>query len=134
MKAGENSYIEFTIDNIKATMEYDLGIRYELPRSEEHWDEAVVSIIRTGPIDPHSICAENYHPDDDIKKISLDGTSRSTTVYPPVCLEAGKTYKVRIDFKKSQNSRENPSASVLIDSVMTNKYNLFSEFKLCTML
>lgn len=117
MKAGENTYIEFTIDNIKTTMEYDLGIRYELPRPDESWDEVVVNIIRPGPIDPNSTCAENYHPDDDVRRIALDASSRSTTVYPPVCLEAGQVYKVRLDFKKSHYNRDSPSASVLIDSV-----------------
>lgn len=120
MKAGENTYIEFTIDNIKKTMEYDLGIRYELPRSDENWDDVVVSIIRPAPIDPNSTCAENYNPEDDVKTVALDGASRSTTVYPPVCLEAGQVYKVRLDFKRSQYSKDTPSASVLIDSVMIN--------------
>lgn len=124
MKAGENTYIEFTIDNIKTTMEYDLGIRYELQRPDENWEEVVVSIIRPGPIDLNSTCAENYHPDDDIRRVPLDGASRSTTVYPPVCLEAGQTYKVRLDFKRSQYNRDNPSASVLIDSVCNKEHTM----------
>lgn len=118
VKSGENTYIEFTIDNIKTTMEYDLGIRYELPRYEDHWDNVVVSIIRPGPVNPNSVCAENYNPEDDVKTVSLSGAERSTTAYPPVCLEAGQVYKVRLEFKRSQYNRDTPSASVLIDSVI----------------
>lgn len=97
-------------------MEYEITIRYELPVSED-WDEVVVEIDRPGPIDPNSPCAENYNPADDVKKVSLKANSRSVTVFPPVCLEAGQTYKVRLDFKRSKYNRDTPSASVLIDSV-----------------
>lgn len=116
MKTFENTNVEFTLDNIKRTMEYEITIRYELP-VPDNWDEVVVEIVRPGPIDPNSPCAENYNPADDVKKVSLDGNSRSVTVYPPVCLEAGQTYKVRLDFKRSKYNRDTPSASVLIDSV-----------------
>lgn len=116
MKTFENTNIEFTLDNIKRTMEYEIAIRYELPVAD-NWDEVVVEIIRPGPIDPNSPCAENYHPADDTKKVTLEANSRSVTVFPPVCLEAGQVYKVRLDFKRSKYNRDTPSASVLIDSV-----------------
>lgn len=116
MKTPEKSFIEFTVDNIKRTMEYEIAIRYEQP-TNENWDEVVVEIVRPGPIDPNSPCAQNYNPADDIKRLSLDGNSRSIIVHPPVCLEAGQIYKIRLEFKRSKYDRDTPSASVLIDSV-----------------
>src|SRR5699024_2813470 len=54
---------------------------------------------------------------DDVRRVALPSNSRSVTVYPPICLEAGKTYKVRLTFRRSNYDRDTPSASVLIDSV-----------------
>lgn len=43
---------------------------------------------------------------------------------PPVCLEANKDYKVKINFQ-SYNKSISPSASILVDSVSNNsKYKL----------
>lgn len=36
---------------------------------------------------------------------------------PPVCLEANKDYKVKINFQRYNNKTLNPSASILVDSV-----------------
>lgn len=38
-------------------------------------------------------------------------------VYPPSCLEAGKRYKIKLDFKTYDSTQETPGASVLIDSI-----------------
>lgn len=116
MKTFENTHIEFTVDNIRRTMEYEIAVRYELPTPED-WDEVVIDLVRPGPLDPNSPCVENYNPADDTKRFRLEGNSRNVIVYPPVCLEAGQTYKVRLDFKRSKYDRDTPSASVLIDSV-----------------
>lgn len=37
-----------------------------------------------------------------------------------MCLEAGKRYKVRINFRRSNARTDSPSASILVDSVSTS--------------
>lgn len=36
---------------------------------------------------------------------------------PPVCLEANKDYKVKLNFQRYKNQTVTPSASILVDSV-----------------
>lgn len=43
--------------------------------------------------------------------------SRFAIASPPVCLEAKKEYKVKINFQRYNNRTINPSASILVDSV-----------------
>jgi coxsackievirus/adenovirus receptor len=43
--------------------------------------------------------------------------TRSVAVFPPVCLEAGKQYRIRLEFKRYESEVETPTASVLVDSV-----------------
>lgn len=43
--------------------------------------------------------------------------ARSVAVFPPVCLEAGKQYRIRLEFKRYESEVETPTASVLVDSV-----------------
>lgn len=115
IKAHEGAYIEFSIDGIRTSMDYDIVIRYE-PKSPDSWEEVGVTVIRPGPNDPNGPCARSS-PEDDIKSVGLPANSRSVVVFPPACLEAGKTYKIRLDFRRSNYERENPSATVLIDSI-----------------
>lgn len=41
-------------------------------------------------------------------------------VVPPSCLEAGKTYKVKLVFKQDSPQQASSSASILVDSVSSN--------------
>lgn len=47
--------------------------------------------------------------------------SRFAIASPPVCLEAKKEYKVKINFQRYNNRTINPSASILVDSVSKKK-------------
>lgn len=49
--------------------------------------------------------------------IFLPQGARSVAVFPPVCLEAGQQYKIRLEFKRYDSQVETPTASVLVDSV-----------------
>ena len=51
------------------------------------------------------------------RQVSLPSGARHAIVYPPTCLEAGKRYKVKLEFKSYDSRQETPSASVLIDSI-----------------
>ncbi|XP_046407142.1 laminin subunit beta-1 isoform X2 [Ischnura elegans] len=115
MRVFEDSHLEFLVNDIKTSMEYDIVIRYEnqLPGK---WDDINVIVDRQDPIGTDSPCI-NTRPQDDIKRTSLKQGIGGITVYPPVCLEAGKTYKIRIEFKRSDSQIDTPSASVLVDSI-----------------
>ncbi|XP_025834691.1 laminin subunit beta-1-like, partial [Agrilus planipennis] len=116
MKAPEGSYIEFQITNIKTSMDYDIAIRYE-PTLPENWNDVTLTVIRPDPIDPQGPCAST-HPSDDTKRVSLPSNSRSAIAFPPTCLEAGKSYIVRIDFNNYKYGTSTPSASILVDSIV----------------
>ncbi|XP_042867621.1 laminin subunit beta-1-like isoform X3 [Penaeus japonicus] len=116
MRVFEGSYLEFEIENIETSMEYDLVIRYE-PQFQGVWENVMVTIERPEPIDPTGSCG-NTRPTDDQMVVNLPGNNRHVTLFPPVCLEAGKRYKVRIDFRRSNANTDSPSASILVDSIM----------------
>lgn len=119
MKAFERSFIEFTVDDIKTSMDYEIVIRYE-PQLPGTWEEVDVTLERPGPVDPNGPCNGQR---DDVMRVGLPSNSRSVTVSPPICLEAGRQYKVRLSFRRSNFDRDSPSASVLIDSVMNKLAN-----------
>ncbi|XP_063890052.1 laminin subunit beta-1-like isoform X5 [Scylla paramamosain] len=116
MRVFEGSYLEFDIENIETSMDYDFVIRYE-PQFRGNWENVMVTIERPGPLDPNGPCA-NTRPTDDQMVINLPDSRRHVKLFPPVCLEAGKHYKVRIDFRRSNAHTDSPSASVLIDSIV----------------
>ncbi|XP_050736724.1 laminin subunit beta-1-like isoform X4 [Eriocheir sinensis] len=116
MRVFEGSYLEFEIENIETSMDYDLVIRYE-PQFRGVWENVMVTIERPGPIDPNGPCA-NTRPTDDQMVINLPDSRRHVKLFPPACLEAGKRYKIRIDFRRSNANTDSPSASVLIDSIV----------------
>uniref|UniRef100_A0A0P4W557 Laminin subunit beta-1 n=1 Tax=Scylla olivacea TaxID=85551 RepID=A0A0P4W557_SCYOL len=116
MRVFEGSYLEFDIENIETSMDYDFVIRYE-PQFRGIWENVMVTIERPGPLDPNGPCA-NTRPTDDQMMINLPDSRRHVKLFPPVCLEAGKHYKVRIDFRRSNAHKDSPSASVLIDSIV----------------
>lgn len=102
-------------------MEYDVVIRYESPLTKT-WEDVTVTIIRPGQVDYTGPCG-TFDPAEDVKHVILPPTSKSVTVYPPACLEAGQVYKIRIDLNPFSAAGSPPTASVLIDSV--RKYQLF---------
>ncbi|KAF5294829.1 hypothetical protein FQA39_LY00313 [Lamprigera yunnana] len=113
IRTYENSSIEFLIEDINMTMKYDIVIHYE-SMLNQNWQNVQITILRPTPIDPQGPCAQT-HPSDDVIQISLPFNSRSVTAFPSACLEAGQTYKIRIDFFNF--GYNNPSASILIDSI-----------------
>ncbi|KAF5272841.1 hypothetical protein FQR65_LT00437 [Abscondita terminalis] len=117
IRAYDNSSIEFLVDDIKTSMDYDLNIRYDYETvSPPIVQNVLVTIIRPGPIDPQGVCAKT-HPSDDIKQVSLPPNSRSVLALPPVCLEPGLSYIIRIEFNNYAYGYPTQSASVLIDSI-----------------
>ncbi|KAG1659411.1 Laminin subunit beta-1 [Nymphon striatum] len=116
MHVYEGSQLEFDLGNIETSMNYDLVIRYE-PQLPGQWAKVEVIVERSSPVDPNGPCF-NSLPEDDVKQVSLKSSERYATVFPPVCLEKGKSYKVKLEFKQYDSYVETPSASILIDSVV----------------
>lgn len=116
MKALEGSTMNFTIDDIRKSMWYDIIIRYE-PVHPGIWQDVEILLERDGPVDPDGPCA-NWRPEDDRLWVQLTDKARSAVVSPAVCLEAGKFYKVLLSFRRFDPQGEpTPSAAILIDSV-----------------
>ncbi|XP_018022771.1 laminin subunit beta-1 isoform X4 [Hyalella azteca] len=116
MRVVEGSRLEFDIDNIETSMEYDLVIKYE-PQFRNHWDNVQVTVERFEPVDPTGPC-KNVRPINDQMIVSLRDSQYHETLFPPLCLEAGKRYKVRVEFRRTNAQQDLPSASILIDSMM----------------
>ncbi|XP_046682808.1 laminin subunit beta-1 isoform X2 [Homalodisca vitripennis] len=115
MLARPGSDLEFIVDNIKTSMEYDIVIRYE-PKIAGDWRQVEVTIERPSPVDPNGPCA-NARPQDDYKPVSLSSDARYIAI-PPTCLEAGKTYKIKLMFKPDPPQPSSPTASILVDSIV----------------
>lgn len=115
MRTFEGSQLEFEINDIKTPMKYDLAVRYS-PQLPKGWDDVRVHVEGLEPLDPNGPCADtvsNYES----YQLHLPVEGRSAQIPASLCLEPGKTYNVRLEFRKYDPVQETPSASVLIDSV-----------------
>uniref|UniRef100_A0A8C4HGW1 Laminin subunit beta-1 n=1 Tax=Dicentrarchus labrax TaxID=13489 RepID=A0A8C4HGW1_DICLA len=90
----EGAFLEFSLDNIPHSMEYDIIIRYE-PQLPDQWEEVLMTVMRPGPIRADSRCV-NTVPDDDNQMISLHPGSRYVVLPRPVCFESGLNYTIRL--------------------------------------
>lgn len=120
----EGTYLEFTVDNIPHSMEYDIVIRYE-PQLPEQWEEVIVTVMRPGVIRPDSRCV-NTVPDDDNQMVSLHPGSRYVVLPRPVCFETGLNYTIRLSLPLYSALSDVQSPYTLIDSIvlMPNCKNL----------
>ncbi|XP_021240282.1 laminin subunit beta-1 [Numida meleagris] len=118
VRVPEGDYLEFNIDNIPYSMEYDIVVRYE-PQLPDQWEKAVVTVTRPGKIPAGSRCG-NTVPDDDNQVVSLPPGSRYVVLPRPVCFEKGLNYTIRLEL--SQYS--------LVDSEMENPYTLIDSLVL----
>ncbi|CAK9803904.1 Laminin subunit beta-1 [Anthophora quadrimaculata] len=116
MKALEGSVLNFTIDDIRKTLWYDIIVRYE-PVQVGSWENVQIIIERDGPVDPNGLCAD-WREENDKLWAQLPLRSRSVIVQPSVCLEAGKRYNILLQFRKFNNHIDTPSASILVDSIV----------------
>lgn len=116
MRVTEGSSLEFLIDDIPVSMEYEIIIRYEA-QMPLRWDDVRMTIIRPGPVDQRGPCA-NSIPQDDLKAFVLSQGLRQFVITPDVCLERGVTYKLRLDFYRYQSNRVTPEAGILVDSIV----------------
>ncbi|XP_072566065.1 laminin subunit beta-1-like [Paramormyrops kingsleyae] len=112
----EGAYLEFTVDNIPHSMEYDILIRYE-PQLPDQWEEVVMTVIRPGEISVGSRCI-NTVPEDDNQMVSLPPGSRYVVLPRPVCFEKGLSYTVRLSLSLYSALSDIQSPYTLIDSIV----------------
>ncbi|TKS72894.1 Laminin subunit beta-1 [Collichthys lucidus] len=112
----EGAFLEFSVDNIPHSMEYDILIRYE-PQLPDQWEEVLMTAMRPGPIRADSRCV-NTVPDDDNQMISLHPGSRYVVLPRPVCFESGLNYTVRLSLPLYSALSDVQSPYTLIDSIV----------------
>lgn len=115
VRAFQDSTLQFVIDDIRKSMEYDIVIRYE-PELTGLMEDVEIFIERDEDVDPDGPCA-NWNPQDDELVAQIPSNSRSTVAAPSVCLEEGKRYLVVLRFRTSSIHPGSPTASILVDSV-----------------
>ncbi|XP_014003610.1 laminin subunit beta-4 isoform X3 [Salmo salar] len=102
--------LRFTVDNLPASLDYHLVIRYE-PESPDDW-MASVNIVPLLAGDGG--CPTNPKGE---KTLTIPGAARVAILDTPVCLNAGRRYYVDITFRKQTNSNPQSSSHTLIDSM-----------------
>ncbi|XP_041851949.1 laminin subunit beta-1a [Melanotaenia boesemani] len=112
----EGAFLEFTVDNIPHSMEYDILIRYE-PQLPDQWEEVLMTVMRPEPIRADSRCV-NTMPDDDNQMISLHPGSRYVVLPRPVCFESGLSYTIRLSLTLYSALTDVQSPYTLIDSIV----------------
>ncbi|NXR53443.1 LAMB1 protein, partial [Hippolais icterina] len=121
VRVPEGGYLEFHIDNIPFSMEYDVLIRYE-PQLPDQWEKAVINVSRPGKISTGSRCG-NTVPDDDNQVVSLLPGSRYVVLPRPVCFEKGLNYTIRLELPQySLVDTETENPYTLIDSLVLMPY------------
>ncbi|XP_077998074.1 laminin subunit beta-1-like [Glandiceps talaboti] len=116
MRIREGGSVEFRIDNIPNSMEYDVVLRYE-PQLPETWEDVRVTVTRPTAIPTSSVCG-NTIPQDDLLATSLLPGQRYRILSTPICLERGNQYTIRVDFNRYHNGAPTPGAQVLFDSLV----------------
>ncbi|NXL95541.1 LAMB2 protein, partial [Alectura lathami] len=61
----EGSWVEFHVNNVPFSMEYDVIIRYE-PQHPEPWKEVRLRVLRPSPVSPSSACGNTIPADDQL--------------------------------------------------------------------
>uniref|UniRef100_A0A667ZVI8 Laminin subunit beta 1 n=1 Tax=Myripristis murdjan TaxID=586833 RepID=A0A667ZVI8_9TELE len=107
----EGAYLEFNINNIPESMDYDLLIRYE-PQLPEQWEQVSVRVER--PLSPPNYSAHVHRFPSKMCVLCL----RHVVLLRPVCLEKGLNYTVRLSLPLYSSVSDVQSPYTLIDSLV----------------
>uniref|UniRef100_A0A1A8HRR4 Laminin, beta 1b n=1 Tax=Nothobranchius kuhntae TaxID=321403 RepID=A0A1A8HRR4_NOTKU len=114
----EGTFLEFHVNNIPESMDYDILIRYE-PQLPQQWEEVDVRVERPVFHPPnHSAHCRDALQAADKQSLSLPPGSRHVLLVTPVCFEKGLNYTIRLSFPFYSSVSSVQSPYTLIDSLV----------------
>lgn len=116
-RVSEGSKMDFDITDVPMTLPYDVVIRYSTQTSGD-WEYATITLIRPDPYDPEGKCANSDPHREQRRRFELREHDTQVVAMNEVCLEQGKFYKFKIHFERHRITDDNPSAQILIDSLV----------------
>lgn len=114
----EGAYLEFNINNIPESMDYDVLIRHE-PQLPQKWEQVDMRVLRPvfNPPDFSGQCSNSILGGDQ-QSVSLPPGSRYVVLPKPVCMETGHNYTLRLSLPLYSKFGDVQSPYTLIDSLV----------------